>query len=259
MFPFARSGKTSNGRKFKQARGSGATPGKSDMVRDEELAGSSGPGAVMPRTIRVLSVPLLAICCSAAAAATKPVPIDADFLAARRISIAGTLVMARHLTDRDGDHVLVLSRKAGPSPSAPASGRIEHVALLAALHSRGTSGAWRQTWTIRDVNDCPGLDGSADFFVQEVSFTDIDRDGRTEVTVPYRMFCGGGIEPDTVKVILRQGTLKLAIRGEAQVRLPGQAFGGEHRHDKALLDPRNAAFKRHLDAVWKNASIDDRR
>lgn len=206
-----------------------------------------------------LIVSSLAIYGGAVQAAVTPVPVTEEDLAARRISVPGTLVLGRHFTDRDGEHVLVLARKTGPSPSAPSSGRIEHIALLTSLHTRGANGAWQQTWTIRDVNDCPGLDGSAEFFAKELTFTDIDRDGRVEVTVPYRMFCGGGIEPATIKLVLRQGAAKLAIRGEAKVRIPGETFGGEHRHDRALLDPRNAGFKRHLDAIWKRVSIDDRR
>jgi len=206
-----------------------------------------------------LCISLLAICAGTARAAGTPIPVDQSGLAARRISVPGTLVLGRQFTDRDGEHVLVLTRKAGPSPSAPSSGRIEHIALLAALHTRSADGEWRQSWTIRDVNDCPGLDSSADFFAKDVTFTDIDRDGRLEVTVPYTMFCGGGIEPATVKVILRQGALKLAIRGEALLRFPRQEFGGEFKHDQALLEPRNAAFKRHLDKVWNKVYIDDRR
>lgn len=92
-----------------------------------------------------------------------------------------------------------------------------------------------------------------------MTFTDIDEDGRLEVTVPYRMFCGGGIEPATLKVILRQGERKLAIRGQQAIRFPRQTFGGEQTHDEALLAPRNAAFKRHLEAVWDKVSVDDRR
>lgn len=206
-----------------------------------------------------LCMSLLAICGGTVHAADTPVPVNESNLAARRISVPGALVLGRHFTDRDGEHVLVLIRKAGPSSSAPSPSRIEHIALLAALHTRGANGAWQQSWTIRDINDCPGLDGSADFFAKEVTFTDIDRDGRLEVTVPYTMFCGGGIEPATVKVILRQGALKLAIRGEALLRFPGKEFGGEFKRDQALLEPRNAAFKRHLDKVWNRVYIDDRR
>lgn len=104
----------------------------------------------------VLVTLMPAFCAGAANAADKPAPVDENYLAAQRISVPGSLALGRHFTDRDGEHVLVLARKAGPSPSAPASGRIEHIALLAALHTRGPDGAWRQNWTIRDVNDCPG-------------------------------------------------------------------------------------------------------
>lgn len=206
-----------------------------------------------------LCISLLVICGNTAHAADTPVLVNESGLAARRISVPGALVLDRQFRDGDGEHLLVLTRKAGPSPSAPSSGRIEHIALLATLHTRGANGEWRQRWTIRDVNDCPGFDSSADFFAREVTFTDIDRDGRLEVTVPYTMFCGGGIEPATVKVILRQGSLKLAIRGEALLRFPGQEFGGELKRDQVLQEPRNAAFKRHLDQVWSRIYIDDRR
>lgn len=224
---------------------------------DETDVGARRP--FVRKTTCALTALVLATCCSMASAGGVTTPVHASDLAARGIAIPGTPVLARHFTDREGEHLLVLTRKAGPSPRAPSSGRIEHIALLAALHTRGADGTWKQSWTIRDANDCPGLDGDADFFAREVRFSDIDRDGRIEVTVPYRMFCGGGIEPATIKLILRQGSLKFAIRGEAQVRVPSGAFGGEYKYDKALLDPRNADFKQHLDGMWKRIYIDDRR
>lgn len=63
---------------------------------------------------------------------------------------------------------------------------------------------------------------AGDFFTADVGFTDLNLDGVAEVTVPYRLFCGGGVDPYTVKVILRDGTTKLAIRRESLVRYPGQ-------------------------------------
>ena len=93
----------------------------------------------------------------------------------------------------------------------------------------------------------------------EVSITDINADGKAEVTIPYKLFCGGGIETATVKIILREGALKLAIRGESEVRLPGQEpFGGKHDYDKLLLTPAYAPYKVHLDQVWKAVSRDIR-
>lgn len=196
--------------------------------------------------------------CDAAPGLAPPEPVDAAWLAAHKITVAGTLVAARRIGDRDGEHVLVLERKAGPSPSKPKSGRIEHIDLVATFYGQAGAG-WKQEWTIRDAVDCPGLDSEADFFTQSVGFTDLNGDGRVEVTVPYHLFCGGGIDSQTVKVILREGSTKLAVRGESRVELPGQpAFGGEHQYDKALLSPERAAYKRYLDQVWKSVVVDRR-
>jgi hypothetical protein len=69
-------------------------------------------------------------------------------------------------------------------------------------------------------------------------------------------FCGGGIEPHTVKVILREAATKLAIRGKSNMLYPGQEpFGGEHEYDKALLQPNRTAYKQHMDRIWREVSV----
>jgi hypothetical protein len=203
----------------------------------------------------------LMLCFTADCSARAPdsEPVDAAYLAAQHIPSAEKLVLARRIRDQAGEHVLVLNRKAGPSPAAPKSGRIEHIELNAIYYSRRSSG-WSPEWTVHDFVECPGLDAAADFFSSSVNVTDINGDGKAEITIPYKLFCGGGIDSYTVKVILREGPLKLAIRGESEVRLPGQqAFGGEHEYDKALLMPAYAAYKSHMDQVWKTVSLDTRR
>ena len=198
--------------------------------------------------------------CQGATAIGKPAPLDARQLAAEAIGFDGKLVAAYRIGDAGGEHILVLSRKAGASPAQPRSGRIERIDLFATYHKRIGTKQWQQEWSIRDLTDCPGLDADADFFATSVSFSDVNKDGKAEVTVPYRLFCGGGVDPSTIKIILREGSTKLAIRGESLVRYPGQEpFGGEHQYDKALLAPERAAYKQHLDAVWKKVSVDIRK
>ena len=196
------------------------------------------------------------VCC---AGAPDSEPVDGALLAAQHIPSIGQLMAARRIRDQAGEHVLVLNRQAGPSPASPKSGRVEHIELHAAYYSRQHSG-WIQDLTVRDLVDCPGLDLAADFFLSSITITDINRDGKAEVTIPYKLFCGGGIDPYTVKVILREGPLKLAIRGESEVRLTGQpAFGGGHDYDKALLTPAYSAYKTHMDQIWTTVSADIRR
>jgi hypothetical protein len=197
----------------------------------------------------------LAASCSASAGLSQPEPVDPAWLAAQKIVSIGTVVSGLRIRDSNGEHVLVLARQAGPSPSRPKSGRVEHIELRATFYVHAGA-AWNPEWTIHDVVDCPNLDSAADFFPKAVTFTDLNSDGRVETTVAYHMFCGGGIDTHTVKVILREGATKLAIRGESRMFYPGQeAFGGEHQYDKALLQPDRAAYKRHMDRIWEAVSV----
>lgn len=185
-------------------------------------------------------------------------PASAAYLAAQGIVHKGRLVLATSVQDRDGAHILLLTRTAGPSPSAPRSGRVEFIGLDAAFYTKGSAG-WRASWTLHDEVDCPGLDSAADFFARAVAITDLNGNGKVEVTLPYAMFCGGGVDPSTVKVVLREGPLKLAIRGQSLLQLAGQPpFGGERVLDPALKAPANVAYRRHLEQVWKAVSVDRR-
>lgn len=199
--------------------------------------------------------------CNAQADLGKPRGIDMRQLATENIRVEGKLAGAFRIADSDGAHILVLSRKLGPSPSAPQSGRVERVDLLVDYYRSAGKGQWEREWTIRDLSDCPGLDVDGDFFMSEVRFTDLNKDGKAEVTVPYSLFCGGGVAPSTVKVILREGATKLAIRGESLVQIehPGvEPFGGEHKLDAALLKPERALYRQHMTAVWKKVAVEKR-
>lgn len=203
----------------------------------------------------------LLLCVATACSARTPISesLDAAYLAVQHIQSTPDLVAARHVRDQVGEHLLVLNRKAGPSPVAPKSGRIEHIELNATYYFQQNS-AWKEEWTVHDFVECPGLDPAANFFASAVSITDINGDGKAEVTIPYKLFCGGGVDSSTVKIILREGLLKLAIRGESEVKLPGQEpFGGDHQYDKTLLTPAYAAYKKHMDQVWELVSPDIRK
>ena len=176
-------------------------------------------------------------------------------LAAERIAITGKVISAWNVQDKNGRHILVLTSLDGPSHDQPNKGRMERTDLRASFYSKAR-GQWVEEWQIKDGVDCPMLDHDAGFFSSHVTVTDLNDDGIAEVTVPYKMFCGGGVDSDTIKVILRQGSEKYAIRGESLVRLHGQeSFGGSYKADASLALPRNAAYKKHLIKVWKQVYI----
>lgn len=191
------------------------------------------------------------------AAALNAIKVDQTYLDQQHLAFNGKLAGVWHIGDDSGLHVLLLTTLAGPSHEKKngRSERKERIELHAVYYKR-VNEQWVQDWTINDAVDCPELDSSASFFTNAVTFTDLDHDGRAEVSVPYKMFCGGGVESDTVKVIMRQGQDKFALRGESLVTIKGQgSFGGSKTADKSLDLPANAAFRRHLLAVWKTVYI----
>lgn len=194
----------------------------------------------------------IALCLAAATcAAAEPAPkIDALYLAARHIGYSGTLVGAKRVEDREGEHLLVLSRKASRSQMENSDRDDDYLELAATYYGR-KDGRWLTEWTVRDHVDCPILDRAAEFFPAAVRISDLNHDGRSEVTIPYRLFCSGGVDFSTVKVILREGATKLAIRGELEFHDNAPALQGKRQYDAALLQPANAAYKKHMDAVWK--------
>jgi hypothetical protein len=200
----------------------------------------------------------LASCCSfvtgsATAADASSRRVDPAFLSREHINITGKLVYGAQVHDRQGQHLLVLSRLVGQSPDQSNPDPNDHVDIRAAYYTRA-SDKWAQDWVIYDFVDCPHLDFNAAFLPNTTRVTDVDGDGVDEITVAYKLLCRGGMDFDTVKVIMRQGDMKFAIRGEVQIGLPsGESTNGEPVPDKALLLPQNAVYKKHLESAWRAA------
>lgn len=154
---------------------------------------------------------------------------------------------------------LVLSREEGPSPSRPDSQRIEREVLRAVLYRKTPAGA-AVVWKIQEENDCPGEDSSALFYTRYVSITDLNADGVPEVAVPYRISCGGGVDPASIKIIVREGERKYALRGESRIVMSGQSAakgtGGTWTMDDALKQPANAALRKLVLDIWDKISVE---
>lgn len=184
----------------------------------------------------------------AVAAAVTHKAVDQALVAKEGIAVPGKLVRALHISDAAGEHILVVSALTGPSRKDPDydKGRTD---LDASYYSRSAT-RWVREWAIKDGVDCPVVDHEARFFPDQLSVTDLDKNGMAEVTVAYKIFCGGGIDEAVLKVILRQGEQKFAMRGTTRLEMPdGDSFGGAATYDKALSLPANAAFKKHIAAI----------
>lgn len=118
-------------------------------------------------------------------------------------------------------------------------------------------------WAINDKVTCYGVDISGEFIPEATTFNaikphngDIDN---IEVTVGYKMFCGGGVDPKTLKIIYHDNTKKVALRGETAIAYEGddktKPIGGQYKMDndfkKAPLSIQN-----HLKSIWKKVYIE---
>lgn len=153
-----------------------------------------------------------------------------------------TLESANHVshafrfTDQHGDSTAMFSRKVTREEDPTDGAIIDRIvlkALVEQLPGNRTEEAGR--WQHSAEVECDGVDIEADFFPDTFSVTDLDDDGTAELTFAYHRFCGGGVDPRDVTVVLLEGENPYVLQGETLVQLGDDpAFGGEFTMDDAL-------------------------
>lgn len=186
-----------------------------------------------------------------AASEIRTIPIGSKIVQKEKISLAAPLVKGVAFSDVQGGHLLLLTKLSSPSKNKPDPRRMERHELKA-IHFKKTANGWLQDWVITDYVDCPGLDSEANFYLDQVSITDVNHDGHAEISVPYNLFCGGGVDSKTIKIIMRTKNKKFALRGKSKIVSPGQeSFGGEVEMDTLLKQNINVAYREHLIKIWR--------
>ncbi|MCD7099389.1 hypothetical protein [Stenotrophomonas sp. MMGLT7] len=164
----------------------------------------------------------------------------------------GSLLKQLHFQDKDGEAVVLLSRESGVMKGKDVEDDSEQVVLRAALYRRVNAGApFEMAWQREQSVECQGLDLDVGYFLNQVQATDLDRDGRAEITLASHNSCGGGVDPQQLKIELLQGRQRYAIDGESLIEIDGDTpFGGE-RSDSDNLAGAPAVFRAHLNQVWE--------
>jgi hypothetical protein len=105
-------------------------------------------------------------------------------------------------------------------------------------------------WQLHDwVTDC-NLDMIAAFVPGSLHITDLDKNGKAEVWMIYRLVCRGDISPSDLKIIMHEGTSKYARRGVGKIKAGNkvQQDGGEITSDDFKKAP--VSFKQYADKLW---------
>ena len=165
---------------------------------------------------------------------------------------SGALLKQVVFNDIDGPGLLLLSRSEQTVPAQDDEEPMDQITLRAELFRRGGQAApWASRWSVEDPVQCEGLDLEAGYFLDQVTATDLDNDGRAELTLASHSFCGGGVDPQQLRIGLRQGEQYYEVRGESLVQVEGdEPFGGERQDDPALASAA-PAVRAHVDRVWE--------
>jgi hypothetical protein len=125
----------------------------------------------------------------------------------------GKLLEAKQWVDANGQNLLLVLRT--PERTMPSKDMDE--VRQAELHIRQYvrhNSIYLELWRLQDaVRECP-VDLTLDPLPGATSITDLDNDGQTETTVLYRLACRGDVSPAQLKLIMREGKAKYALRGQ---------------------------------------------
>lgn len=113
----------------------------------------------------------------------------------------------------------------------------------------GKGDAQKQLRLVRDgVRSCE-LDVVAHFVEGSVSVTDVDGDGKSELTFAYDLACRGDISANIRKLLVLEHKDKHALRGTSRLEFPGGvAEGGGYKSDAFKKQP---ALKALAESRWK--------
>ena len=179
-------------------------------------------------------------------------------------AVKGAVVKAVRYADASGDNLVVLSQT---EPYIPESeyhkddpdAMLRDQELFAHRFLLGEDGTVKQVWRISDfTRQCPGYTSIvADHETEYFAVTDLNDDGFAEVWAAYRLGCHGDISPETLKVIMYDGSdnKKYAVRGKTRVITDdrGTTAGGEGKLGPEFEGaPRE--FTEYAARMWHKAS-----
>lgn len=203
-----------------------------------------------------LSACIVAGGASVAAAEISATPLRGDELPPR-LRLPGTPVAAaRKFTDKNGENYVVWVRTPTRTVHTKSGdGELQACELYAVHAVRKTpTSPFRELRRIRDhVVGCE-FSVVSGVVSDSIAVTDLDRDGRAEVTFLYQSYCtNDALGPQPMKLMLTENGKKFAIRGTTQAHMTEDPASPEVPGRMEVGPEWSAApkvFKAHATAAW---------
>ena len=172
-----------------------------------------------------------------------PIPAPAASQQQGRKEVKGTILKEVPYKDSRGNNVVILSRSDRDRDTRSSD--------LYAYGYANDDASPSLSWKLYDYfHECP-VDLTADFSEQSPIITDLDKNGISEVWLVYYIGCRGDVSPDSMKIIMYEGSKKYALRGETVCPTgDGKYMGGKYTADPAFKDAP-PEFRRYADKLWQ--------
>ena len=168
----------------------------------------------------------------------------------KNIQYTGNFVQAVRWTDNPGDNIVILTLTGKTQrKNAPDDGYSD--GALYVYHYLVSSDSTTRTWRIYDyVKECP-VDMFLNFVDKTFTVTDLNKDGKAEVWVMYKVSCQGDVSPVPMKIIMYQDNKKFSVRGTTRVKVSATDYmGGAYSFDEAFKNAP-AEFRQYAAKLWK--------
>ena len=167
----------------------------------------------------------------------------------KSIRYNGSIDTAVRYSDKDGDHIIITTedkddKKAGNGIDYRSAG-------VFACGYKLNGDKWQVIWQLHDLTGPCQKDVTGTYLPGTFAVTDLNKDGRAEVWLMYRIACRGDVSPSDMQVIMREGDKKYAMKGSSRVKINGTDFyGGDYRFDAAFKTGPEV-FRQYAQELWR--------
>lgn len=184
------------------------------------------------------------------------IPKDLDF--------RGTVIEALKWSDYNGDNILIQSLSGQFDWKDYEKNSKQYMLqdkseIYAYLFIKGKDNeSYKLKWRLYDYNECFGVDWFTGFIKSSTTITDLNNNGIAEISMPYILVCRGGLDPGNMKIIMYEGNVKYALRGETMICLgENNSYGGNYKSSENLENQKE--FKDFLLNKWRSEKCENGR